>query len=431
MIGIRHEDKSVWEARVPLVPDDVRVLIRDHGLAFHVQTSPTRAIPDADYTSAGATVADNVDDCPIIVGVKEIPAEKLLPDRTYLYFSHVIKGQASNMPALRRLMELNCQLIDYEKIVDAQGRRLVFFGRYAGLAGMIDTLWALGQRWQHEGIDTPFSTLRKAYQYDTLDHAKADIAKVGDLIRKDGLPEACRPLVFGFAGYGQVSQGAQEIADLLPMQEVAPADLSTVPNSANVCFKSVFYEKHMVERVDPALPFDLQEYYDHPERYRGVFAPFVPHLTVLVNGIYWEEKYPRLVSLDLLRELYGGSQQPRLRVIGDITADVDGSIECNLKATEPDNPAFVYEPQSGQARDGVAGHGPVILAVDHLPCELPVDSSTYFSHSLSPLMPGLAHADYSAPLADSGLPPELIAATIVYQGKLTEPYRYLETFLNP
>jgi alpha-aminoadipic semialdehyde synthase len=430
MIGIRHEDKSVWETRAPLVPDDVRRLIQDAGVAFRIQTSPTRAFSDADYASAGATVASDVDDCPIVLGVKEIPAEKLLPDRTYVYFSHVIKGQPSNMPALRRLMQLGCRLIDYEKIVDAQGRRLVFFGRFAGLAGMIDTLWALGQRWQHEGIETPFASLHKAYQYDTLEHAKAAITDVGNRLRKDGLPEACQPLVFGFAGYGQVSQGAQEIGDLLPMEEVAPADLPGVPRAPRTCFKSVFYEKHMVDRLDGSEPFNLQEYYDHPGRYRGVFAPYVPHLTVLVNGIYWEAKYPRLVTLDLLRDLYAGPALPRLRVIGDITADVDGSIQCNLRPTEPDNPVYVYEPRTGTARDGVAGHGPVVLAVDHLPCELPVDSSRHFSRSLAPLVPAIARADFRGPLEECGLPPELTAATIVYNGRLTGPYRYLQSFLE-
>ncbi len=430
MIGIRHENKSPWETRVPLVPQDIHDLIREEGLAFHVQTSPTRAFPDADFTFVGAVVTADLSDCPIIMGVKEIPPDKLLPDRTYVYFSHVIKGQPINMPALRRLMELNCQLIDYERIVDAQGRRLVFFGRFAGFAGMIDTLWALGQRWRHEGLDTPLAAIRKAHQYKTLEQAKSEIAKVGERIRQDGLPEACRPLVCGFAGYGQVSQGAQEIYDLLPVEEVSPADLASVPRSAKVCFKSVFYEKDMVERLDASSPFDLQEYYDHPERYRGVFAGFVPHLTILVNGIYWEAKYPRLITLELLRELYGGQDRPRLRIISDITCDIDGSVECNVHATEPDSPVFVYEPVTGQTCDGVGGDGPVVLAVNHLPCELPVDSSVYFSRSLSPFVPRLARADFSRPLADSGLPDELIAATIVYNGELTEPYRYLERFVK-
>jgi alpha-aminoadipic semialdehyde synthase len=186
----------------------------------------------------------------------------------------------------------------------------------------------------------------------------------------------------------------------------------------------------MVERIDRASPFDLQEYYDHPELYRGQFAQYVPHLTVLMVGIYWEVKYPRLVTYDLLREMYGGQEQPRLRVIGDISCDIEGSVQCTQRVTESDDPVYVYEPKTGQTPSGVAGDGPVILAVDHLPCELPVDSSAYFSRSLRPLIPGLSKADFGAPFANCGLPPELVRATIVYQGSLTEPYRYLEEYLN-
>ena len=415
---------------MPLVPEDVGRLIRDHGVGFQVQRSAVRVFSEDEYAAVGATVVDNLADSPIVVGVKEIPPGQFLSGRTYMFFSHTIKGQAVNMPMLRRLMELKCQVIDYERIVDAQGRRLVFFGRFAGLAGMIDTLWALGRRWKHEGVGNPFTRVRQAYQYDNLDQARAEITEIGGQTRREGLPKACQPLVVGFAGYGQVSRGAQEIYDLLPVEEVSPAEVNSVPDSAKGCYKTVFYEKDMVERLDGSAPFELQEYYDHPERYRGVFDRYVPHLTVLVNGIYWEPKYPRLVTRDLLRELFGKHKRPRLRMIADITADVDGSVECMVRATEPDNPVFVYEPATGNTPDGVAGDGPVILAVDHLPCEVPVDASSYFSQALSPFIPALARADFRGSLADSGLPPELIAATIVYQGELTEPYRYIEQYLK-
>ncbi|UCG33715.1 MAG: hypothetical protein JSU68_03590 [Phycisphaerales bacterium] len=430
MIAIRHEDKSKWETRVPLIPEDLKRLTREHGTRFKVETSPNRVFPDAAFTEAGATVDDDLSDCPIIMGVKEIPAKKLLPGKTYVFFSHVIKGQSYNMPMLRRLMELKCNLIDYERITDDKGRRLVFFGRFAGLAGMIDTLWALGRRLEHEGFDTPFSTIKQAYQYSSLAEARADVAKVGEQIKNAGLPDACCPLVCGFAGYGQVSKGAQEIFDLLPVKEVPPADLASIPSDRNVCFKAEFYEKHMVERIDPSAPFDLQEYYDHPDRYRGVFPAYLPHLSVVVTGIYWELKYPRLVTLEALRELFGHGEKPRLRIIGDLSCDIDGSNQATVRTTEPDNSVYVYEPGTGQTIDGVAGDGPVVLAIDHLPCELPADASTHFSRSLSPFIPGLATADFGKPLDDSGLPPELIRATILHHGELTPPYRYLEKFLK-
>jgi len=392
MIGIRREDKSDWEGRVPLVPADVRELVSREG-------------------------------------VKEIPPERLEANKTYVYFSHTIKGQAANMPALRRLIELGCNLIDYERIVDDQGRRLVFFGRFAGLAGMIDTLWALGRRLEHEGIASPFAHVLPAYRYDDLEHVKRELAVVADEIRAGGLPAAIQPVVCGFAGYGQVSQGAQQIYDLLPVTEVSPTELPNITPAADTCYKVVFKEEHLVTRIDDSTPFELQEYYDHPERYQAAFFPHAEHLTALVNCIYWEPKYPHLVTREQFRELYTGGQ-PKLRVIGDITCDIDGSLACTTRATDPGNPVYVYDPATGQTADGVAGRGPVVLAVDFLPCELPVDASNYFSAALRPFVPALARADLAKPLDESGLPPELARATIVYHGQLTEPYHYLEKYVS-
>ena len=428
-IGIRREDKSRWEARTPLVPDDVRRLINDHGCSITVQSSPIRAFADDAYRAAGAAVADDLADCPIILGVKEIPPERFKPGKTYVFFSHTIKGQSANMPSLRRLLKLGCQLIDYERIIDDQGRRMVLFGPYAGQAGMIDTLWALGRRLEHEGIASPFQRIKPAHQYDDLAHAKREITQVGESIRREGLPQALQPFVCGFAGYGSVSGGAQELYDSLPVRELTPNQLAKTPPAANTCHKVVFKEEHMVERASAPAQFELQEYYDHPERYRPVFAPYVEHLTLLMNCIYWEPKYPRMLTLDQLRGLYG-ERQPRLRVIGDITCDVGGSIECTTRTTTPDEPTYVYDPATGQTPNGVKGNGPVVLAVDFLPCELPIDSSTFFSNSLCPLIPTLARADFSRPLADSALPPEWAGATIVHRGKLTESYRYLHRHLE-
>jgi saccharopine dehydrogenase (NAD+, L-lysine-forming) len=426
MIGIRHEDKSEWEGRAPLVPDQLKHLIDEAGLRFCVQTSPTRVFRDEQYRAAGATVATDLRDCPIIVGIKEIPVDRFEPNKTYVFFSHTIKAQPANMPMLRRIVELGCTLIDYERIVDDQGRRLVFFGRYAGLAGMIDTLWALGRRLQHEGIENPFTRIQPAHRYGDLAHFEREFVTVANDVRNHGLPDAIRPLVCGFAGYGQVSRGAQHIYDLLPVKEIAPEELPALPAEANTCYKVIFREEHMVERVDSSQPFQLQEYYQHPERYRANFFGHVRHLTVLVNCIYWEPKYPRMITREQFRELYAGDQ-PRLRVVGDITCDVDGSLACTPRATDPGSPIYVYDPTTGQTRDGVAGNGPVVLAVSFLPCELPVDASNHFSSSFAPFVPGLAKADFSGSLEQSGLPPELQRATIVYRGALTEPYRHLES----
>jgi saccharopine dehydrogenase (NAD+, L-lysine forming) len=423
-IGIRREDKSRWEARSPLVPDDVKRLVREYGLEITVQTSPHRAFSDDAYRAAGAQVSDTLADCPVILGVKEVPPELFEPAKTYVFFSHTIKGQPANMPALRRLMELGCQLIDYERIVDEQGRRRVLFGPFAGQAGMIDTLYALGRRLQSEGLATPFADAQPAHRYTDLAHARNELTAIGERIRREGLPETLRPFVCGFTGYGAVSKGAQEIYDYLPVEEVPPEKIGTIPPSAHVCYKVVFKEEHMVARTDASKPFQLQEYYERPERYGPAFFPYVKHLTLLMNCIYWAPKYPRLATCAQLADLYAKGQ-PHLRVIGDISCDINGAIECTTHSTTPDNPVYVYEPATGLTRDGVEGHGPVILAVDFLPCELPFDSSVFFSRALSPYVPALGNADFSGPFVDCGLPPDLRRATIVYRGKLTEAYHYL------
>jgi alanine dehydrogenase len=433
-IGIRREDKNPLEVRVPIIPEDVRRLVHDGSIPVVLEASPGRVLPDREFIAAGATVRADLADCPLVLGIKEIPVHKLEPEKTYIFFAHVIKGQPHNMPMLRRLMELGCQLIDYECIVDDRGRRLVFFGRFAGLAGMIDTLWALGRRLAVEGVSTPFARLQQALRYSDLDQAKAAVAEVGHAIRAHGLPRGLRPLVCGFAGYGNVSRGAQEIYDLLPVEPIAPEQLPDLTGDPDPpgdrVFKVVFQEEHLVSPIDPNGRFELHDYYQHPEKYRSRFSPWVEHLTLLVNCIFWTPKYPKLVTKTDLKSWYSGGAQPRLRVVGDISCDVNGSMECNVRVSDPANPVYVYDPFRDEAIDGVEGTGPVVLAVEMLPAELPADASREFSRALMPFVPALARADYSVPFDRCDLPPEIKRAVIVYHGKLTERYRYLEEFLR-
>ncbi|MBM4320940.1 MAG: hypothetical protein FJ125_13555, partial [Deltaproteobacteria bacterium] len=303
-IGIRREDKNRWERRGPLTPDQVAGLIRE-GLSFQVEASPLRVFSDEEFVRAGAELVVGPPGAPLILGVKEIPPDKLAAGRIYLFFSHTVKGQPYNMPLLQRLLDLGCTLLDYERIVDEQGRRLVFFGRHAGLAGMMDSIWALGRRLAWEGRPTPLARLEPTHRYADLAALIADVAEAGRKLRREGIPAALQPLVVGFTGYGNVSQGAQEVFDALEPLAVAPeALLSGEPlpgDPARTLYKVVFAEEHMVEPREPGQPFVLQDYYDHPERYRATFARFLPALTMLINGIYWTERYPRLVRCADLR----------------------------------------------------------------------------------------------------------------------------------
>ena len=228
MIGVRREDKHDWQRRAPLTPDHVGTLVRG-GLEVVVQPSPIRVFPDDAYQAAGATIREDLSDCAAVFGVKEIPKELFEPGRTYVFFTHGIKGQPYNMAMLRRLLDLRCTVICYEKVTDEANRRLVLFGRHAGWAGMIDTLWALGQRLDSEGLTTPLSAIRQALTYPSLEAALTAIEEVGATIAAEGLPAAIAPLTVGFAGYGNVSAGAQEVLSRLPVREVAPRSTSTCP----------------------------------------------------------------------------------------------------------------------------------------------------------------------------------------------------------
>jgi len=434
-VGVRSEDKSRWERRVPLVPADLTAL-RDAGIDAVVQTSTHRAFADEEFAQAGVSVQKDLSDCNVIIGIKEIPSAKLEEGKVYLFFPHVIKGQPANMPMLQRLMELKATLVDYERIVDEKNRRLIFFGRHAGLAGMVNTLWSLGKRLEVEGIPSAFGRLKQARAYADLSGAREDLGRIAARIAADGVPEAVHPLVVGFTGYGNVSRGAQEILDLLPTRTITPAELDRVAHDrsrdARVIYKVVFKEADLVEPLERGKGFDLDDYFRRgAEGYRSVFDRYLKDLSVLVNCIYWDGRYPRLLTLDQCRALWAPGRSPKLKVIGDITCDVNGSVECTVRPTDPGNPVYVYEPGTGMAKDGFAGDGPVMMAVEILPSEIPRESSIDFSRVLKPFLPHLAEADLSKPFAELALPPELKRAVIVYRGELTPDYAYLNSFLSP
>lgn len=434
-IGIRHEDKYAAERRAPLVPRHVAELIRKHGLEVYLQSSPKRIFSDKEYEQAGAKVVSNLEDTPVIFGIKEIPVEVFEYGKTYIFFSHVIKGQPYNMGMLRRMMELKCNLIDYERIVDDFGKRLIFFGRYAGLAGAINTLWTLGLRLKYFGFDTPFLKIKQAYHYKDLNEACKEVSNVGREISRKGLPTELLPFTIGVTGYGNVSSGVQEILSLLPGIEILPEDLLKLKDSGefqnNLIYKVTFKEEHISTPNDPYKAFDLDEYYSLPENYHGVFEQYLPHLSVLINGIYWDSRYPRLITRQYLKENFSGAKQPKLIVVGDITCDPEDSIEATLKGTTIEDPIFVYHPQTHSMTSGYEGEGLQIMAVDILPSELPRDSSLGFSNVLKNYVYDIAKANYSAAsVGEIQLPAPIKRALILHKGELTPDYKYIQKYLE-
>ena len=434
VIGIRKEDKDLSERRAPLSPAQVKRLIDKHGIEVHLEQSETRVFRNDEYKNAGAVLESELTGCNIIFGVKEVPVKRIQPNQSYCFFSHTIKGQSHNMEMLKHILQVKATLFDYERIINDEGKRLIFFSRFAGCAGMINTIWALGQRLLWEGYDSPFAKVKRAYKYDSLAEAKEEIKLIGNMILEKGFKADFLPLVVGIAGYGNVSLGAQEIFNLLPHTSIKPSELKEVINSKgqkqHQLYKVIFKEEDLVQPKSPRQIFDLSDYYTHPQNYKSVFEDYLQHLTILVNAIYWEPKYPRLVTKIFLKEYYKKDTKPKLKVIGDITCDINGSVECTIEATTVDNPVYVYDPVTQKIQYGVEGTGPVVLALDRLPNEFAKESTDAFGNALLPFIPALAKADYTKTFERLDIPKEFKRAAITYDGHLTPDYISLNDFIK-
>jgi len=429
-IGLRKEEKA-FETRVPVVPDHVRLLHDKHGIEFLLEPSKQRAFTEDEYRAAEAEVlplkGSNVS---VVLGIKEMPIDFFEENIVYIFFSHTIKGQDYNMPMLKRIMDVGATLIDYERVIDDKGRRLIFFGDWAGMAGISDTFRLLGDRLETQGVKpNPFADMKPTFELGGLSELIEEFTALGIRIKEQGLPKELTPFVIGFAGYGNVSKGAQEIFDILPHKVIDPEELNHIPPTSDLLYKCVFKEEHMVEPRNPSEQFDLQDYYKNgAAKYIGIFHKHVPYLTVLMNCIYWTEKYPRLVTKEFIKN-HWKQESRRLQIVGDISCDVEGAIEFTLDCTKPNKPAFTYIIDEDRAELGVVGEGPVVMAVDNLPSELPRESSTSFSETLLDFIPGLANADFTVQFSELELRKELKDAVIVYQGNLTESYQYLKQYI--
>ncbi len=431
ILGIIRETKNEWERRTPLVPDDIKDLLKHLPIKIYVQPSDLRIYNEQQYQQSGAEISMDLSKADIILGIKEIKIPDLLPDKIYLFFSHTIKGQDYNMPMLEKILDLKCTLLDYEKIMNASGQRLIYFSLHAGLAGIVETLWAYGQILNRKGIDNPFADIKQTYRYNSLDEIKKTFRTVAECIRTDGLPTAVCPLVIGITGYGNVARGVRELVDILPFAEIDPGELHILSRNYDrrKIYISVFKEEHMVEPVTEGAQFELQDYYDNPDKYRSRFRSYLPYLNILVNATYWDTPYPRHITKSELRELYQSGKISSLAVIGDISCDIEGGVEITFKATEPGKPVYTYDPLMNRYTDGLSDNGIVVMAVDNLPSELPKEASEYFSGILKTLVPDLVHADFTVKFENLDLPPSLKDAIIVYRGAFTPGYTYLQEYL--
>ncbi|KAA0151799.1 hypothetical protein FNF31_06750 [Cafeteria roenbergensis] len=446
VVGIRREDKSIWERRVALTPDNVRELVSTHGLRVLVQPSPRRVFDDSEYAAAGAEVTEDLSPAATILGVKEVPPSALLKDRTYVFFSHTIKAQPYNMPLLDRILEQRVRLVDYECITKTGRRgdpRLVAFGRFAGIAGAVDFLRGMGERLLHQGFNTPMLALGSTYMYPNEAAWRAAVKACGQRIADVGLPEELCPYVCTVTGRGNVSKGVQEILELLPHKRVAPEDLPSLmelsgPERTRQIFICETSWQHMVRRR-PGVPSDApagteaaadadaaaapaaapafaaddplasrDEFHEHPERYESVFHQRVaPYTSALFVCHYWEARFPRTLTVKQTQRLHS---EGRLRLSGvcDISCDMRGAVEFLTTFTSIERPFYVWDPATDSSHtDGDIMGAPGILyhAVDHLPSECPLEASQHFGHCLMPFVPALARSSPTAPI--SALGPDL------------------------
>ena len=297
---------------------------------------------------------------------------------------------------------------------------------------MINSFWAWGMRLKYYGFESKLLKIKQAYQYHSLEEAREDISTVGQLIAEEGIPHELRPFVIGFTGYGNVSQGAQEICGLLPVKEISPKKLLSLKvrkkTPDNIVYKVIFKEEDMFERID-GKPFDLQEYFQHPEFYRSKFEQYISHLSMLINCVYWDKRYPKLITKEYLKKAYAEGQ-PKLMVIGDISCDIEGSMECTLKATEIGDPVYVYNPENDDITMGAKGEGLVVMAVDILPAELPRDASNGFGDVLVNFVKPILTSDFSLPFLELDLPRAIKKGLILHNGQLTPEFEYLQPFVD-
>nr|XP_024658873.1 alpha-aminoadipic semialdehyde synthase, mitochondrial [Maylandia zebra] len=439
IMAIRREDVNPWERRAPLAPRHVKELT-NAGVKVLVQPSNRRAIHEKYYMKAGAIIQENISDASLIIGVKRPPEEKIIPKKTYAFFSHTIKAQEANMGLLDDVLKKEIRLIDYEKMVDANGYRIVAFGQWAGVAGMINILHGLGLRFLALGHHTPFMHIGMAHNYRNVSQAIQAVRDCGYEISMGLMPKSIGPLTFCFTGTGNVSKGAQDIINELPVEYVEPHELKDVSETGDMTkvYATVLSRHHHLVRKSDGI-YDPIEYEIHPELYTSHFRTSVaPYTTCLINGIYWDPHTPRLLRrLDaqmLMRpqkssSAYneGSPKLPhKLLAICDISADTGGSIEFMNECTTIDKPFCIYDADQHIDHDSVEGNGILMCSIDNLPAQLPIEATEYFGDRLFPYIWEMLPSDSTRPLDEEEFSPQVRDAVIASNGKLTPKFEYIE-----
>ncbi|KAL8567459.1 hypothetical protein ACOMHN_010050 [Nucella lapillus] len=439
VLGIRRETINVWERRAPLAPLHVRKLVKK-GIKVIVQPSDRRAYSMQEYVNCGAKIQEDLKDASLVIGVKQVPIDVLLPEKTYAFFSHTIKAQEDNMPLLDALLEKNIRLIDYEKMVDAEGTRVVAFGKYAGVSGMINILHGMGLRLLALGHHTPFMYIGPSHNYRNTEMARQAVRDAGYEISLDRLPRSIGPLVFVFTGSGNVSQGAQEVFQELPHEYIEPEYLpkAAVHGAMNKIYACVVSREDHYVRKDGGS-FDAVEFEDHPERYASKFShKIAPYASCIINGIYWAPNSPRLLSIPDAKVLLQPKDSPwiqtsegcpklphRLLAVCDISADPGGSIEFMKECTTIESPFCLYDAEQNMDSTSFAGPGVLICSIDNMPAQIPREATDFFGSLLLPHIPEMLRSNATKSFEELDSSPVVKNAVITSNGQLTPNFEYI------
>ncbi len=397
LLGLIREGKTPPDRRVALTPKKcVELQVGFPGLRVRVQPSDSRAFSDDEYRELGIEVSEDLSGCDLLLGVKEVPAARLLPDKKYLFFSHTIKQQPANRGLLQTVLRQRVTLLDYELLTNAAGERVVAFGHWAGIVGAYNGLLTYGRK---HGL----YALKPAWQCVDLEDMEEEYFKV----------RALPPIKIAVTGSGRVAQGALEVLARMGLRQVSVYDYlyQDFPGPVFTQLRSSDYHRRRDGRV-----WDTPNFHREPAEYESTFGRFLPVTDLLIACAYWHPAAPRLFS-------EADTQRPDFRIttIADVTCDVDGSIPTTRRASTITEPAYDYDPRTGELAPAYSRPENItVMAVDNLPCELPRNASRDFGRQL---------LDHFVPALVGGDPAGMLArATIARDGELTERFGYLAEY---
>ncbi len=396
-IGIIREEKFPRDSRVPLTPSQCKFLTeRNPDIQVVVQPCKYRCFTNEEFIYQGISLQEDLTDCDLLLGVKEVPIEFLLPGKTYVYFSHVIKKQPHNRKMLQHILQHKIRLMDWECMKDKKGKRVIAFGRWAGIVGAYHAIRMIGFR---------TSRFRLRQMIDCLNFAEAQKE-----LEKLDLPNWKIVLT----GTGRVSEGAAFMLDVLGIKKVAPYNFCY--NEFNEPVYTQLSSADMYHRQG-FEKFDADDYHAHPQEYSSNFYPFTKAADVMINGIYWDKRIPVFFTRAHMRE-----KDFRIKIISDITCDVapDSSVPSTLYASSIADPYYGYNPHTGELIQTFQPASIDVMAIDNLPNELPRDASEDFGNMIiSRIIPQLQQENSDM----------IHGATIAANGSLNTPYSYLADYV--